>query len=88
MRLNELMVEARPHVPITVAHDPGEAEKKFLDANKGKAGKEYDVRSALKKVRDRYEVEIVGDIDDCHSKHGMKIGDNKDSLLTNRKKKS
>lgn len=87
MKINEIIIEQR-HVPVVVAHSPKEAEKKFLQANKGKAGKEYDVRAALKKVRDRYDVEIIGDIEDCHGNHGEKKSDKKDSLLTNRKKKS
>ncbi len=86
MKINEIIFER--HVPVVVAHDPKEAEEKFLQANKGKAGKEYDVRTALKKVRDRYEVEIIGDMDDYLGHPGKKVGDKKDSLLTNRKKKS
>jgi len=87
MKINEIIIEGR-HVSVVVAHNPKEAEKKFLDANKGKAGKDYDVRSALKKVRDRYNVEIIGNIEDCHGIHSVGVGDKKDSLLTNRKKKS
>lgn len=87
MKINEVIIEGR-NVPIVVAHDPKEAEDKFLKANKGKAGKDHDVRSALKRVRDRYEVEIVGDLEDYMGHSGKKVGDNKDSLLTNRKKKS
>ena len=86
MKINEIIFER--HVPVVVAHDPKEAEEKFLKANKGKAGKAYDIRAALKKVRDRYDVEIVGDMDDYLGHHGEKVGDKKDSLLTNRKKKS
>jgi len=87
MKINEIVIEGR-HVPVVVAHDPKEAEAKFLKANKGQAGKEYDVRSALKKVRDRYDVEIIGDLEDYMGHPGKKNSDNKDSLLTNRKKKS
>ncbi len=87
MKISDIIVEGR-HVPVVIAHVPKEAEEKFLKANKGKAGKDYDVRSALKKVRDRYNVEIIGDVADCHAHIGKKTGDNKDSLLTNRKKKS
>ncbi|MHA1290627.1 MAG: hypothetical protein ACTSPB_24850 [Candidatus Thorarchaeota archaeon] len=82
MKINEIISESKPHVPVIVAHDPKEAEKKFLDANKGKAGEGHDVRAALKIVRDRYDVEIVGDIEDCHGKHSEKCGDGKDSMLT------
>lgn len=86
MKIKEI-TEGR-HVSVVVAHTPKEAEDKFLQANKGRAGKDYDVRSALKKVRDRYEVEIIGGIDDCEGNHNKEKGDKKDSLLTNRKKKS
>lgn len=86
MRISEVIIEGR-HVPVIVAYNPKEAEKKFLDANKGKAGKDHDAQLALKRVRDRYEVEIISDIDDCKGKHDKK-SDKKDSLLTNRKKKS
>ena len=88
MRLNELVIEAHCHVPCVVAHDPKDAEKKFLQANKGKAGKEFDARKALKKVRNRYDVEIIGTLDDHMGHRGEKKSDKKDSLLTNRKKKS
>ena len=86
MKISEVILER--HVPVVVAHDPKEAEEKFLKANKGKAGKEYDVRTALKKVRDRWDVEIIGDIEDYMGHPGKKNSDKKDSLLTNRKKKS
>lgn len=88
MKINEIVTEDKSHVPVVVAHNPAEAEKKFLQANKGKANADYDPRQALKKVRDRYEVEIIGDTSDCEGKHDKKKGDGKDSLLTNRKKKS
>ena len=88
MRLNELMNEAKPHVPVYVAHDPKEAEAQFLKANKGKAGSEHDARAALKRVRNRYDVEIVGDLEDYMGHPGKKNSDKKNSLLANRKKKS
>lgn len=87
MKINEIIFE-NGHLPLSVAHDPKEAEDKFLAANKGKAGKAYDVRNALKKVRDRYDVEIVGCLNDYLGHPGEKKSDKKDSLLTNRKKKS
>lgn len=86
MKITEIIIER--HVPVVIAHDPKEAEEKFLKANKGKAGKDYDVRAALKKVRDRWNVEIIGDMEDYLGHPGKKTSDNKDSLLTNRKKKS
>lgn len=88
MRLIELMNEAKPHVPVCVSHDPKEAEAQFLKANKGKAGTEHNARTALKRVRNRYDVEIVGDLEDYLGHPGKKNSDKKDSLLTNRKKKS
>ena len=86
MKIKEIIKEK--HVPVYVAHSPKEAEDKFLQANKGKAGKEHDARLALKKVRDRYDVEIIGDLEDYMGHEGEKKSDKKDSLLTNRKKKS
>ena len=86
MRLHELLAER--HVPVVVAHDPKEAEKKFLQANKGKAGTDYDVRAALKRVRNRYDVEIIDNLDGYLGHPGKHDTDKKDSLLTNRKKKS
>lgn len=86
MKINEIIFEK--HVPVVVAHDPKEAEDKFLSANKGKAGAEHDVRAALKRVRDRYDVEIIDDMDAYLGHAGEKVGDKKDSLLANRKKKS
>lgn len=86
MKIKDIISER--HVPVVVAHDPKEAEKKFLKANKGKAGKDHDVRSALKRVRARYDVEIIGDAGNYLGHSGKKTSDKKDSLLTNRKKKS
>jgi len=88
MKLHEIISEAKPHVPVCVSHDPKEAEAQFLKANKGKAGSEHNARIALKKVRNRYDVEIVGDLEDYMGHPGKKNSDKKDSLLTNRKKKS
>lgn len=81
MKINEIISEGR-HVPVIVAHDPKEAEEKFLDANKGKAGSDHDVRAALKRVRDRYDVEIVGDLEHYLGHLGKKVGDGKSSMLT------
>ena len=81
MKINEIVSEGR-HVPVVVAHDSKEAEKKFLDANKGKAGSDHDARTALKRVRNRYDVEIVGDLEDYMGHPGKKNSDKKNSMLT------
>ena len=82
MKINEIIIEGGRHVPLTVAHDPDEAEKKFLQANKGKAGAAYDVRNALKKVRDRYDVEVLDNAPEKIGHPGKKTSDKKDSMLT------
>ena len=86
MKIKDIIIEAKPHVPVCVSHDPKEAEEQFLRANKGKAGSEHNARLALKKVRNRYDVEIVGDLEDYMGHPGKKNSDKKDSLLGNRKK--
>ena len=81
MRIYEIIQEER-HVPLTVAHDPAEAEEKFNNAEKGKAGSAYDVRTALKRVRDRYGVEVLDDNPETMGHPGKKNSDKKDSMLT------
>lgn len=82
MKINEIVIESAPHVPVIVAHDPKEAEDKFKAAEKGKAGKEHDARNALKRVRNRYDVEIVGDLEDYMGHPGKKTSDKKQSILS------
>ena len=81
MKIKDIVTEKR-HTPLTVAHDPDEAEKRFLNANKGKAGQAYDVKNALKKVRDRYEVEVLDDAPANMGHLGKKHSDKKNSLLS------
>jgi len=80
MKIKEIVKEER-HVSLTVAHDPQEAEEKFNAAEKGKAGEDFDVRKALKGVRDRYGVEILDDNPETMGHPGKKNSDKKQSLI-------
>ena len=80
MKIKDIIIER--HVPLTVAHDPEEAEKKFLDANKGKAGKSHDAKDALKRVRSRYDMEILDDEPEKIGHPGKKVSDKRQSILS------